>query len=110
VGHYGLAGVAGPKWKVVLCNDSKIFKQFEIIWLKVGFPLLENFKIKYGCEGFEERNNFLYRNFSILKMDFKWKIREISRVWIWLEFDEISSWNFKIGWNLDQGLIIAPSD
>jgi hypothetical protein len=28
-------------------------------------------EIKYGCEGFEERNNFLHRNFSGFEMDFK---------------------------------------
>jgi hypothetical protein len=49
------------------------------IWSKLDFPVLRKFKIKYGCEGFEEWNNFLYRNFPRFKMDFKWKIREASR-------------------------------
>jgi hypothetical protein len=35
--------------------------------------LLENFEIKYGCEGFEERNNFLHRNFFIFEIDLKLK-------------------------------------
>jgi hypothetical protein len=32
---------------------------------------LEKFKIKYSCVGFEEMNNFLYRNFFRFEMDFK---------------------------------------
>jgi hypothetical protein len=39
---------------------------------------LENFEIKYGWEGFEEKNNFFHWNFSRSEMDFKWKFREIS--------------------------------
>jgi hypothetical protein len=31
---------------------------------------LQKFEIKYGSEGFEERNNFCQRNFFIFKMDF----------------------------------------
>jgi hypothetical protein len=38
---------------------------------------IENFEIKYGCEGFEERNNLLHRNFFRFKMDFELKIWEI---------------------------------
>jgi hypothetical protein len=34
-------------------------------------PELKKIEIKYGCEFFEERINFLYRNFSIFEMDFK---------------------------------------
>jgi hypothetical protein len=37
---------------------------------------LENFKIKYGCEGFEERNNVLHMNFFIFEMEFELKIWE----------------------------------
>jgi hypothetical protein len=39
-------------------------------------------KIKYGCEGLVERNNFIRWNFSRLKMDFKLKFREVSRLGI----------------------------
>jgi hypothetical protein len=39
-------------------------------------PRIDFFKIKYGFEGFDERNNFLYRNFSRFKMYFKLKFRE----------------------------------
>jgi hypothetical protein len=38
---------------------------------KKDFSKLEKFETTYGCEGFEERNNFLYRNFSRFGMDFK---------------------------------------
>jgi hypothetical protein len=32
---------------------------------------LKIFEIKYSWEGFEERNNFLHRNFFKFKLDFK---------------------------------------
>jgi hypothetical protein len=41
------------------------------VWLEI-----ENFDIKYGCEVFSERNNFLHRNFFRFEMDFELKIRE----------------------------------
>jgi hypothetical protein len=52
---------------------------FELIWLKDGLLVLENFQIKYGMEGFEERDNFLHRNFFRFELGFKWKFREESR-------------------------------
>jgi hypothetical protein len=41
--------------------------------------LLKNFQIKYGIEGFEERNNFLDRNFFKFEADFEGKFTEASR-------------------------------
>jgi hypothetical protein len=38
--------------------------------------LLIKFEINYGREVFEERNNFLYRNFFRLEMDLELKIWE----------------------------------
>jgi hypothetical protein len=38
---------------------------------KKDFRELENFETKYGCDSFEERNNFLHRNFSRFEMDFE---------------------------------------
>jgi hypothetical protein len=32
---------------------------------------IKKFEIKYGCEGFEETNNFLHRNFFRFEMEFK---------------------------------------
>jgi hypothetical protein len=34
-------------------------------------PGLEKFQIKYGVEGFEERNNFLQRNIFKFEVDFE---------------------------------------
>jgi hypothetical protein len=39
--------------------------------------LLEKLEIKYGWKELEIRNNFSYRNFSIFKMEFELKIREL---------------------------------
>jgi hypothetical protein len=47
---------------------------FELIWPKVRLFLLENFQIKYGIEGLEERNNFPHRNFSRFGMDLELKL------------------------------------
>jgi hypothetical protein len=33
------------------------------------------FKTKYGCEGFEERNKFLHWNFFIFEIDFELKTK-----------------------------------
>jgi hypothetical protein len=35
---------------------------------KHDLPAIKKFKIKYGCEGLEERNNFLRRNFFRFEM------------------------------------------
>jgi hypothetical protein len=43
------------------------------------FPELETFQIKYRFEWFEERNNFLHKNFSRFNVDFEWKFREATR-------------------------------
>jgi hypothetical protein len=43
---------------------------------KKDLPGLKKFRIKYGIEGFEERNNFLHRNFFIFKVDLKLNFRE----------------------------------
>jgi hypothetical protein len=40
---------------------------------KITFPRSKKFEIKYGCEGFEERNNFPHRNFFIFQMDLELK-------------------------------------
>jgi hypothetical protein len=38
--------------------------------------LLQNFQIKYGTEGFEERNNFPYWTFSKFGIEFELKIKD----------------------------------
>jgi hypothetical protein len=37
---------------------------------KKDLPELKKFEIKYVCEGVEEMNNFIHRNFSRFEMDF----------------------------------------
>jgi hypothetical protein len=44
---------------------------------KKGLLELDFFEIKYGFEGFDERN-FLHRNFFRFEMDFELKSREVS--------------------------------
>jgi hypothetical protein len=58
-------------------NEIQILSNFD--QFKKDLSELKKFEIKYGCEGFEERNNFIYRNFSRFEMDFKRKFRENSR-------------------------------
>jgi hypothetical protein len=65
------------------------FKMLELIWSKNVLPVLENFQIKYGFEDFGIRNNFAYWKFSKFGTKFELKTWEASRVWIWIEFDEI---------------------
>jgi hypothetical protein len=47
---------------------------FELIQSKDRLSMLENFQIKYGIEGFEERNNFPHGNFSRFRMDLELKL------------------------------------
>jgi hypothetical protein len=56
------------------------FKSFQALTdSKRTFLGSKKIEIKYGCEGFEESNNFLYRNFSRFETYFKWKFREFCR-------------------------------
>jgi hypothetical protein len=77
---------------------------FKICSIKIGPSQAQKFEIKYGLEGFDERNNFLYKNFLRLEMSFEWKFREASQVWIW--------WNFFLGpqilMNFCKGYLCAP--
>jgi hypothetical protein len=70
----------GREWQV---GPAVIQIKFEIIQIRsnlvrirINLPKLENFEIKYGFEGFDERNNFIPRNFSKFEMDFKLKFKE----------------------------------
>jgi hypothetical protein len=47
-----------------------------LIQPKINLPKFQKFEIKYGFEGFDERNNFLHRNVSRVEMDCKLKFRE----------------------------------
>jgi hypothetical protein len=48
-------------------NSIQIIPNFDRS--KKDLPELEKFEIKYGCEGFEEGNNFLHRNFFRFDMN-----------------------------------------
>jgi hypothetical protein len=49
-------------------NYLQILSKFD--HSKKDLPGPKFLKIKYGCEGLEERNNFLYRNIFRFEMDF----------------------------------------
>jgi hypothetical protein len=55
-------------------NPNQTHQNF--IQSKHDLPRIKKFEIKYGFEGFEERNNFIHMNFSIIEMDFELKFRE----------------------------------
>jgi hypothetical protein len=53
--------------------------QFKLDLIKKYLLKFENFKINYGCEGFDEKNNFPYRNFSRFESEFELKLRFLSK-------------------------------
>jgi hypothetical protein len=67
------------KFKTI-SNQVQIISNFD--WPKQYIPEFKKIEIKYGWEGFEERNNFVHWNFSWFVMYFKWKFREVSRLGI----------------------------
>jgi hypothetical protein len=50
----------------------------ELHSIETGPSKVQNLEIKYGFEDFDERNNFIYMNFSRFEMDFELKFREVS--------------------------------
>jgi hypothetical protein len=69
---------AGPtrEWEAVVDESRSGIK---LIWTTNS---IQTWKIKYGCEGFDLRNNSPYFNFSKFRMDFELKFREASMSWI----------------------------
>jgi hypothetical protein len=76
----------GLQYRAVVKFDSNSnFNRIQIIFKfiqtltapKKVFFRLKKFEIKYGCEGFEESNNFLKMNFFRFKMSFELKIWEV---------------------------------
>jgi hypothetical protein len=55
-------------------NFSKLNLNF--IQSKDDLNVLKKFQIKYGIQGFEERNKYLHRNFFRFELDFELKFRE----------------------------------
>jgi hypothetical protein len=79
---------AGPglQYQAAVKFDSKFKYQSNSNYIQIcskfdgskkDFPELEKIQIKYGCECFEEKNNFIHSNFSKFKMDFELKIWEV---------------------------------
>jgi hypothetical protein len=67
---------------------------------KFDLPELQKFEVKYGFEDLKKVNNFLHRNFFRFGMEFKLRIREISKLefvrihysfflelWTWMKFE-----------------------
>jgi hypothetical protein len=64
----------GPRLRL---NVFKLVQKCSnLIRPKTDLLKLQKFELKYGFEGFDERNNFLHRNFSRLEMYFVLKFRE----------------------------------
>jgi hypothetical protein len=63
----------GRHWLILIQNQIQIqIKSLQSFTdSKMHLPELKQFEIKYGCEVFEERNNFIHRSFFKLEMDFK---------------------------------------
>jgi hypothetical protein len=67
---------------LIQTNFKRIQIQFNLFQIlidpKKDLSELEKIETKYGCEGIEERNNFLHRNFYRSKMNFElifWEIK-----------------------------------
>jgi hypothetical protein len=71
----GPSNSTGPQFKLML-NISNSFKYNSNSLNLIRF---EQFEIKYGCKGFDERNNFPYWNVSKFGIYFELKIRKGSR-------------------------------
>jgi hypothetical protein len=80
------AQACGPGQHSARQCSSNEFKHFKFdsnvpkrIGSKQDLSGLKKFKIKYGWQIFEIRNNFDYINFLRIRMDFELKFREASR-------------------------------
>jgi hypothetical protein len=78
VGHVAIVPSFKPvQTESINSNTLKfILNNFKLDLIQNGLPKLKKFKIKYGCEGFEERNTFINMKFFILEMHFELKIWE----------------------------------
>jgi hypothetical protein len=65
---------SGPRLRL---NVFKLVQKCSnLIRPKTDLLKLQKFELKYSFEGFDERNNFIHRNFSRLEMYFILKFRE----------------------------------
>jgi hypothetical protein len=53
----------------MVSNQIQIHSNFDRS--KHDFPKLKKFEIKYGFQGFDERNNFIHKNVFRFKVDFE---------------------------------------
>jgi hypothetical protein len=59
-------------------NTLKLISHnFKFDSIQKGLFKLENFELKYGDEGFKDKNNFLHRNFFRFEIYFELKIWEV---------------------------------
>ncbi len=68
--------IKSNRFKTIQMNLNSNQTRSNFILSKLDLHKLEKFEIKYCFKGFDERNNFLHRNFSRFEMDFKIKFRE----------------------------------
>jgi hypothetical protein len=81
-------------------SNSNRFKPssncFKLRPIQNGLPELQKFGIKYGCEGLEESNKFVHRNFIRLKSNFELKIWEVKVCFEFRKLIKISNYGPKI--------------
>jgi hypothetical protein len=66
-----LTGGPRSRFKIFQKVSNPIQTHSNLIPFKNDLPEITTFEIKYGCEGFDPRNNFTYRNFLSFEMDFE---------------------------------------
>jgi hypothetical protein len=57
--------------KPVQTDSNSNLTPFKLCLIQIGPSRAKKIEIKYGFEEFEDRNNFLHRNFFIFKVDFE---------------------------------------
>jgi hypothetical protein len=83
----------------------KIQSHSNFDWSKIDLPELQKFG-KHMVVNISKR----WTTFSIeTSSDLEWISNEKFENLLGLEFNRISSLNFELGWNLEQGLLVAPS-
>jgi hypothetical protein len=66
-GGHGTVPDGGSKMIWICSNGFKY--NLNLIRSKMYLLKFKKIEVKYGCEGFDERNNFHYRNFSKFKRE-----------------------------------------
>jgi hypothetical protein len=66
-----LTGGPGREKQTIKNLKTKFKTDSNLTLSKTGLTGLRKFQIKYGCEVFETRSNFLHRNFFRFQVDFE---------------------------------------